>query len=240
MTDRGGKTVAIIQSSYIPWRGFFAIIARADTFVFLDSVQFTRRDWRSRNRIKTPPGPLWLSIPVRQKGQYHAPIDAMEIADPGWASQHWRTIQANYRRAAGFRALADHLGGMYHAAAAEASLSVVNQLTIREIAALLGIRTRFTRDIDLLPRARLDAMDPTERLVALAEQAGAATYLSGPSARAYLNEAAFAERGMAVAWMDYTRLPAYPQLWGDFDPSLSVIDALLNLGPDGAREALGG
>lgn len=78
-----GRRVAIVQSSYVPWRGTFAMIARCDAFVFLDAVQFTRRDWRSRNRIKTPKGPQWLTIPVRQKGQFHAPIDAIE---PGLAA----------------------------------------------------------------------------------------------------------------------------------------------------------
>ena len=97
--------VAIIQSCYIPWLGYFATIARSDAFIFLDSVQFTRRDWRSRNRIKTAQGPLWLSVPVRQKGQYHAPIDAVELAEPGWAETHLRSIASAYRRAAHFDAV---------------------------------------------------------------------------------------------------------------------------------------
>lgn len=231
--------VAIIQSCYIPWRGYFGLVARCDAFVFLDSVQFTRRDWRTRNRIKTPQGPLWLSVPVRQKGQYQAPIDAMALAEPGWAALHLRSIAANYRRAAYFSAVFPVLEAAYMQAAAQPSLSVANQLLTSALCRLLGIATPLLRDAELLPRETLEALDPTARLVALAAAAGGDRYLSGPAARSYLDEAAFAARGIAVEWMDYA-LPAYPQLWGEFDPSLSVIDALLNLGPEGARAVLGG
>lgn len=232
--------VAIIQSCYIPWRGYFAMIARCDAFIFLDSVQFTRRDWRTRNRIKTPQGPLWLSVPVRQKGRYHAAIDAMELAEPGWAVQHLRSIAANYRRAGHFDAVFPALEAAYAQAAAQPMLSAANQELTAALCRLLGIATPLLRDIDLLPRARLEALDPTARLVELAAAAGARSYLSGPAARSYLDEAAFAARGMAVEWMDYAGLPAYPQLWGEFDPALSVVDALLNLGGEGASGVLGG
>lgn len=232
------RRVAIIQSCYIPWRGYFAIIARCDAFIFLDSVQFTRRDWRSRNRIKTPNGPLWLSVPVRQKGQYHAPIDAIELAEPNWADGHLRSIATNYRRAAHFASVFPALEAAYAGAGAQTLLSVANQNLTAAMCRLLGIPTPLLRDIDLLDRARLEALDPTARLVALAEAAEAHEYLSGPAARSYLDEAAFAARGIAVGWMDYHNLPAYEQLWGAFDPSLSVVDALLNLGPNGARAVL--
>ena len=233
--------VAIIQSCYIPWRGYFAIIARSDAFIFLDSVQFTRRDWRSRNRIKTAQGPLWLSVPVRQKGQYHAPIDAVELAEPGWAETHLRSIASAYRRAAHFDAVFPAIEAAYAQAASQPLLSVANQILTAALCRLLAIATPLMRDVDLLPRAQLEALDPTARLVELAAKAGADEYLSGPAACSYLDENVFAVRGMAVGWMDYTGLPEYPQLWGAFDPALSVIDALLNLGPEGARAAtLGG
>jgi hypothetical protein len=233
------RRVAIIQSCYIPWRGYFGIIARCDAFVFLDSVQFTRRDWRSRNRIKTPNGPLWLSVPVRQKGNYHAPIDAIELAEPGWADGHLRSIATSYRRAAHFTAVFPALEAAYATAGAQTLLSAANQSLTAALCGLLDISTPLLRDIDLLERAQLEALDPTARLVELAAAAGATEYLSGPAARSYLDEAAFAARGMTVGWMDYSNLPAYEQLWGAFDPSLSVVDALLNLGPRGVRAVLG-
>jgi hypothetical protein len=234
-----GRRVAIIQSSYIPWRGYFSIIARCDAFIFLDSVQFTRRDWRTRNRIKTARGPLWLSIPVFQKGNYLAPIDAIEISDPGWTSQHLRSIETNYRRAPHFATMFPALCAAYDAVGPERSLSSINRGLTAALCALLGITTPLCRDTDLLARERLDALDPTDRLVELAAAIGATDYLSGPSARNYLDETAFAARRMEVSWMEYEGLPAYPQLWDGFDPTMSVLDALLNLGATGARAALG-
>ncbi len=233
------RRIAIIQSCYIPWRGYFAIIARCDAFIFLDSVQFTRRDWRTRNRIKTPQGRLWLSVPVRQKGHYDAPIDAIEMAEPDWARTHLRTIEVNYRRAPHFTAVFPALKAAYQAASTETLLTGVNRRLTAVLCGLLGITTPLLRDIDLLDRARLDSLNPTMRLVELADVAEASEYLSGPAARDYLDENAFAARGMNVGWMDYSGLPIYPQLWGEFDPALSVLDALLNLGPEGARAALG-
>jgi hypothetical protein len=234
------RRVAIIQSSYIPWRGYFAIIARCDAFIFLDSVQFTRRDWRTRNRIKTPSGPLWLSIPVRQKGNYHASIDAIEIAGAGWVSEHLHRIAANYRRAPHFAALFPVLEAAYGAMKAEVSLSAINQGLTATMCRLLDIGTPLLRDVDLIERGRLNALAPTARLVKLAAVAEATEYLSGPAARAYLDESAFDASGMTVSWMDYGGLLQYRQLWSGFDPSLSVVDALLNLGAEGARAALDG
>ncbi len=231
--------VAIIQSSYIPWRGSFAILAACDAFIFLDSVQFTRRDWRTRNRIKTPNGPLWLSVPVRQKGQYTAPIDAIEIADPDWSSRHLASIRASYARAPAFAAEFPALADAYAAIAAEPSLSAMNRHLTAWLCGRLGITTPLLRDVDLIDRARLDALDPTERLAELAAAVGADRYLSGPSARAYLQEDVFNRRGIAVEWMDYAGLHPYPQLWGDFEPAVSTIDALLNLGGADARRSLG-
>ncbi len=233
------RRIAIVQSSYIPWRGYFAIVAQCDAFVFLDSVQFTRRDWRTRNRIKTPSGPLWLSIPVQQKGQYHAPIDAIEIAEPDWARKHLRGIAANYRRAPFFAEVFPSLEAAYAEAERERLLSAIDRALTAALCRLLDIRTPLLRDVDLLERGVLDGLDPTSRLAELAAATGATTYLSGPSAQSYLDVAAFAARGIAVDWMDYSRLPRYDQLWGDFDPALSIVDALLNLGPAGARNALG-
>ncbi|WCS26431.1 WbqC family protein [Methylobacterium sp. NMS14P] len=230
--------VAIVQSSYVPWRGAFALMARCDQYVFLDSVQFTRRDWRTRNRIKTAQGPAWLTIPVKQKGNYHAPIDAIEIAEPGWAAQHLRRIEESYARAEGFGQAIGLVRDGYAAAGPEPMLSRVNQHLTQSIATALGLTTRFTADVDLIPREDLRAMDPTARLIALAAAAGATHYLSGPSARAYLDESAFAARGISVEWMSYDGLGAYPQLWGPFEPAVSILDPLLTLGPDGTRSAL--
>ena len=234
----GGRRVAIVQSSYLPWRGAFAMIARCDVFVFLDSVQFTRRDWRTRNRIKTAQGLLWLSVPVRQKGNYLASIDAIEIAEAGWAGKHLRSIEGAYRRGAGFRESIAAVREAYAAVAGEPMLWRVNQQLMRAFCAILGIATPLLRDVDLLPRERLGALDPTARLVALAAAAGATRYLSGPAAQSYLDRDRFTARGIAVEWMSYAGLQRYPQLWGEFEPSVSIVDPLLTLGPAKTREML--
>src|SRR5918911_5290232 len=99
---REKKRVAIVQSNYVPWRGYFDLIASVDEFVLLDDVQYTRRDWRNRNRIKTPQGTRWLSIPLNVKGNYTASVCEMEVADAAWAEAHWDVVRQAYRRAPGF------------------------------------------------------------------------------------------------------------------------------------------
>ena len=231
-------TVAVVQSSYIPWRGYFGLIAASETFVFLDSVQFTRRDWRSRNRIKTAQGPHWLTIPVQSKGAYHAAIDEIEVADWGWVDKHLAAIRGAYARAPFFAAVFPSLEAAYEALRSETQLSDINIGLTTALCGMLDIRTRLVRDAELLPREALVAFDPTERLVRLCAAARASRYLSGPAARSYLDEGAFSAEGMSVAWADYAGMGPYPQLWGAFDPQVSVIDSLLNLGPAAAREAI--
>jgi hypothetical protein len=236
MTD--GRRVGIVQSSYLPWRGAFAMITRCDVFVFLDSVQFTRRDWRTRNRIKTSRGLLWLSVPVKQKGNYLAPIDAIEIAEADWSRKHLRSMERAYRRGPGFLEGIAAVREAYAAVAGERMLWRVNQQLMRAVCAVLGITTPLLRDVDLLAREQLATLDPTARLVALAAAAGATRYLSGPAAQSYLDRSRFAARGIAVEWMSYAGLQRYQQLWGEFESSVSIVDPLLTLGPAKARAAL--
>lgn len=230
------KRVAIIQSSYIPWRGFFAAVALCETFVFFDSVQFTRRDWRTRNAIKTPQGVHWLSVPVQQKGNFQAPIDSIRIANPDWWQAHLKSIEMTYRRAAHFEDAFPVIRSLFESVADLPTLSQVNQGMIIALCKALRIETRLLRDIDLLPREAMAEMQPTERLAKLSAAAGAQIYLSGPSAKSYLNEEEFNALGMQVEWIDYSRFgEPYPQLWGDFVPGVSVVDTLLNLGFDQTR-----
>ena len=93
------KCVAIVQSSYIPWKGYFDLIRAVDEFILLDDVQFTRRDWRSRNRIKTPQGLMWLTIPVQSKGRYLQTIQETCVAESDWSGKHWASLRANSARA---------------------------------------------------------------------------------------------------------------------------------------------
>ena len=112
----GRKRLAIIQSSYIPWKGYFDAIATVDEFILLDDAQYTKRDWRNRNRIKPPAGPQWLTIPDQVKGRFEQRIDETLVADPSWAEKHWSTLVNVYRRASGFDEVAAWLGPLYEGA----------------------------------------------------------------------------------------------------------------------------
>jgi hypothetical protein len=229
------KAIVITQSNYLPWRGYFDLLRSADDVVLLDSVQYTRRDWRNRNLIKTPHGASWLTIPVEATGKYLQTIDETRIADPSWARRHCRALELAYRNAAFYEQVAPWLFGLLDGLATEQSLSAVNERTIRAICERLGIQARIQRCTDILPRGKLRDLEANERLIALAKELGATRYLSGPAAQAYLSIDRFHAEGIEVAWMDYEGYPPYPQLWDGFVPRVSVADLLLNTGLEARR-----
>jgi hypothetical protein len=225
----GTKTVAIVQSNYIPWRGYFDLINLVDEFILLDDVQYTRRDWRNRNRIKTPAGVQWLTIPVASKGRYLQTIRETTINDPTWPRQHWQFIQHNLARAPYFSTYRPLLEDLY-STMTEPFLSLVNYRFLRAICDLLGIRTPIRWSTDYQTQGH-----KTERLLDLCQQAGATAYLSGPAARAYIEEEQFRQAQITLHYMDYAGYPEYPQLFPPFDHHVSIIDLLCNVGPDAPR-----
>ncbi|MBX3611692.1 MAG: WbqC family protein [Hydrogenophaga sp.] len=220
------KRVAILQSNYIPWKGYFDLIAAVDEFILYDDMQYTRRDWRNRNQIKTPQGLQWLTVPVKAKGKFLQTIRETEIDGDDWREDHWKALVQNHRRARHFDATAAWLEPLYRGPA-HTHLSVLNRCFIEAICGQLGITTRLSNSWDY----RLDE-GKTERLVSLCRQAGATEYISGPAARDYLDPALFEAAGIALRWFDYTGFPEYPQLWGPFVHGVSVLDLLFNCGPD--------
>jgi hypothetical protein len=220
------KKVAIVQSSYIPWKGYFDLIRRVDEFILFDDVQYTRRDWRNRNRIKSPSGPLWLTIPVEVKGRYLQAIKDTKISDPRWNERHWRCIQGSYARAPYYGTYREEFEDLYRGCDATA-LSVINFRFLSRLCRLLSIDTRLTWSMDY---TTVDA-NTTERLIALCQQAGATEYLSGPSARAYIDQTLFEKAGIVLTYMDYDGYPEYAQLYPPFDHHTSVIDLLVHTGP---------
>jgi hypothetical protein len=224
------KTVAIVQSSYIPWKGFFDLVNRADELVLLDDVQFTRRDWRNRNRIKTPQGLVWLTIPVEVKGRYHQTVRETQVAEPCWSKRHLASLRHSYARAPFFHSYELALEALYADIGAEASLSVINRTAIETICALLEIGTTISSSAEF---ALVDGR--TERLVSICRQAEADRYLSGPTARAYLDEARFRREGIDVTYMDYDGYPEYRQLYPPFEHAVSIVDLLVHVGPDARR-----
>jgi hypothetical protein len=219
------KTVAIVQSNYIPWRGYFDLINTADEFILYDDVQYTIRDWRNRNIIKTANGPKWLTIPVEVKGKYSQKIKDTVISDPAWNKKHWASIVHSYSKAQYFPAHRELFEELY-LRTGEKLLSQVNHRFITAICRILGIATTisWSMDYDLVG-------DKSERLLSLCQQAGATSYLSGPAARVYLEEGLFRAAGIAVSYMDYSGYRAYAQLYPPFESQVSIIDLIFNQGP---------
>jgi len=219
------KKVAILQSNYIPWKGYFDMIASVDEFIIYDDMQYTRRDWRNRNQIKTPQGVQWLTVPVQVKGRYEQKIrETLIEASSGWAQAHWKTLEQNYRRAACFDEVATWLRPIYLEAEHE-YLSQLNRTLLEEVCRYLGIHTRLTWSSDY------ELVDgKTERLADLCAQAGGTTYVSGPSAKDYIDEAVFNAHSIGLEWFDYTGYPEYPQQWGEFTHGVTILDLLFNCG----------
>jgi len=227
-----GKRVAIIQSAYVPWKGYFDLIRRVDEVILYDDAQFTKRDWRNRNRIKTASGPLWLTIPVEVKGKYLQAIKDAKVSDATWKERHWRTLQTTYSKAPHYRVYAAALEELYRGCDSNC-LSAINFRFISKFCELLSIETSITWSMDyLLSGGR------TERLVTLCQQAGATEYLSGPAARAYIEPSFFEQAGITLSYMDYEGYPEYPQLYPPFDHHVSLIDLLVHTGPEARAHLL--
>jgi hypothetical protein len=220
------KRVAIVQSNYVPWRGYFDLISCVDEFILLDDVQYTTRDWRNRNRIKTPDGVAWLTIPVR--GGQGQRIDQVEVADPGWGRAHLRTLTDAYRAAPCFERCEPWLSELY--LDAPTMLTEVNRSFLERICSELGIATPLTRSSAYGAEGA-----KSSRLLDLCLRAGATEYVSGPAARAYLDQELFAEAGMSVRWFEYPEAPEYTQLYPPFEPRVSVLDLLFHTGARATR-----
>ncbi|WP_175755471.1 WbqC family protein [Burkholderia ambifaria] len=228
------KRIAIVQSNYIPWKGYFDLIAATDEFILYDDAQYTRRDWRNRNQIKTPQGVQWLTVPVRVKGRYHQSIRETEIDGTEWAEQHWTRLRQNYARAPHFARYAPELEALYLHGRHD-TLSALNLAMLTWVNRQLGIATRMSSSSDYTLEG-----DRTDKLLNLCLQAGATEYLSGPAARDYLDESRFAAAQVAVRWFDYPAYPPYAQLWGEFVHGVTVLDVLFHCGPDARRHVVTG
>jgi hypothetical protein len=228
------KKVAILQSNYIPWKGYFDLIASVDEFIIYDDVQFTKNDWRNRNKIKSPRGLEWLSIPVGQNISRRIRDVALPVTN--WRQQHWNKLHEAYHKCPHYNEVAAVLTPFYQSIQIE-TLTEFNRALIEAICGYLGIKTKFSYAWDYPSSA-----GKTERLVDLCRQAGAGAYISGPAAKAYLDEPLFTASGIEVRWFDYSGYPQYPQLFGEFEHGVSVVDLLFNCGneaPSYMRHVLG-
>jgi hypothetical protein len=222
------KKVAILQSNYIPWKGYFDMIAAVDEFILYDDMQYTRRDWRNRNQIKTPQGVQWLTVPVQVKGKYDQKIKETAIDGSDWAIAHWKALAQNYRRAPFFDEIAAWLEPLYMELYTH--ISQLNRRFIEAICHYLGIKTVISNSWDY---TLLDGK--TERLADLCKQAGGKEYISGPSAKNYVEERIFTDMGITLTWFDYAGYAEYRQLWGEFTHGVTILDLLFNCGSDSYR-----
>lgn len=223
------KKVAILQSNYIPWKGYFDLIAAVDEFILYDDMQYTRRDWRNRNQIKTPQGVQWITVPVHVKGKYHQRIRDTQVDGDAWAASHWKALEQNYRRARHFDEISAWIRPLY-LERTYSHLSDLNRCFMSAICEYLGIRTIVSSSSDY---QLLDGK--TERLADLCRQAGGTEYVSGPAAKDYIVESVFDDYKIRLTWFDYQGYPEYPQLWGSFVHGVSILDVLFNCGA-GARQ----
>ncbi len=219
------KKIAISQSNYIPWKGYFNLIKSVDEFILLDNVQYTRRDWRNRNLIKTPHGLRWLTIPVDVKGHFDCTIEQVKTFGSTWRQDHWNQLSQAYRKAPFFDPYKDALRSIL-LDSAEDSLSKINLTFIKAINSWLDIQTPIRWAHEFAPKP-----GKNERLIDICQQLGATVYLSGPAAKEYLDEGLFAQSGIAVEWANYEGFPEYEQLYPPFVHGVSVLDLLFNKGP---------
>jgi WbqC-like protein family len=220
------KRVAILQSAYIPWKGYFDIIHDVDEFIFLDDVQYTRQDWRNRNRIKTPAGLAWLTIPVGTDLKRR--ICDVELPPTAWRSDHLRRLENSYRDAPFFEEYRSLLDSIYPRDCR--TLSELNQHAIRTIAALLGITTTFRDSRELHVEGR-----QLDRVIAILQSVRAGVYVSGPAAKSYIEPQRFADAGIELVWKSYDGYPEYTQLHPPFAHEVTVLDLLFHTGPDAPR-----
>jgi hypothetical protein len=221
----------ILQPSYIPWRGYFHQIQKADLFIFYDDVQYDKHGWRNRNRIKTRQGGQWLTIPVHTKGVVveNIGINEIEIAwEQAWAERHLRAIQQSYSKAPYYKEHEAWLEEVF-SRRPECLADFTIPLTI-EIARKLGIQhTRFMRSSELTVTGQ-----KTDRLIEILTQVGTTHYISGPSAKSYIEDEKFEKAGITLEYMEYN-YSEYPQLYPPFDPYSTILDLMFMTGPEAAK-----
>jgi hypothetical protein len=224
------RACVILQPSYIPWRGYFHQIQKADVFVFYDCVQYDDHGWRNRNRIKTREGLQWLSIPVRSKGAHTHGVSIKDIRivpDNPWKKKHWTALVQNYGKAPFFERYAPMLEKFY-GRSDEMLADFTCELTVA-LARELGLETRFVRSSTLPAQGT-----KTDRLLSILGHLGAKHYISGPSAKEYMELDKFEAAGIGVEFVTYS-YPEYPQLYGAFEPAVTILDLIFNTGPEAPK-----
>ena len=218
----------ILQPNYIPWRGYFDLIHRSDIFVFLDDIQYTRRDWRNRNLVKSNNGLKWLSVPVISKGQRDQLIKDTKIDNSfSWSEKHWETLKHCYSKAKCFGEFKDVVEEIYRRN--WENLCELDIHFIEIISRVLNIQTEFVRSSLLNVQGR-----KTEKLVGICRELGITTYISGPKGAGYIERSLFENNGIEMVYHKYD-YPEYPQSGEAFEPNVTILDLIFNCGKESPR-----
>lgn len=221
--------VAIHQPNYIPWSGYFYKILKSDVFIFLDDAQYTKNSFINRNRIKTPTGEAWLTVPV--KASLTDKINEVVYADAQWKKKHIKSLEQNYKKAPFFEHYASDLWEIINQE--NDHLYILNIALISYIAEQLSASCRFMLASEFPSEEKSDL-----RLIELVQRNKGTHYLSGRGGANYQDENNFTAQGITLAYTDYVPQP-YPQLWPEYIPNLSMLDLLFNCGPDARKIILG-
>lgn len=218
--------LAVLQSNYIPWKGYFDIIHDVDLFLFYDEVQYTKYDWRNRNQILTLRGLTWLTIPCGYDTKRRI-CDVKIKNEFDWQLQHYRMLQQNYKRAPYFKKYKEFLEYVYLEHTWD-YLFELNRFMVEHISRdFLGIHTKFGDSRDYFSQGV-----KAEKLFSLVRSTNADVYISGPAARDYMDLKPYADAGIDVIWKDYHGYPEYPQGSDTFYHNVSILDLLFYTGSD--------
>jgi hypothetical protein len=199
-----------------------------DEFILYDDVQYTKNDWRNRNKIKTKQGIQWLTIPVRRK-KISQLIKDSKVQDKRWSKKHWTAIKQTYSKALYFKEYKDIFEELY-LNNEEEYLSQINYKFIVAICKILGITTkiRWSSEFNLID-------GQTEKLVGICKDCNANVYLSGPAAKNYFDEDLAKKENIKVEWMDYSDYPEYNQLYPPFEHGVTILDLIFNEGSNAIK-----
>jgi hypothetical protein len=212
--------ILITQSNYIPWKGYFDSISMCDIFVIYDDMQYTKRDWRNRNLVKTAQGSKWLSIPVEVKGKYFQKINETQVSDKNWNRSHFDFLKQNYRNAKSYKETIDWVEDLYMNCGFDL-LTDINQYFIEKIMHYLNIHTKIIHSKDFLL-----AEEKNQRLVNICKDLEGTDYYSGPAAKAYMDESLFEKENIKVHYFNYSGYPEYEQVHPPFEHGVSILDLI--------------
>lgn len=222
------KKVAIMQSNYIPWKGYFDLINMVDEFILFDDVQYTKKNWRNRNYIKSPNGLVCLTIPIQTKGKFNQPINRTIVENNFWRNKHWKSIVFSYHMATYFSSYRNIFEKLY-LNDNEVSLSKINYNLILAVNEILGITTKISWSSDYDYHHTLGE---NESIIDLIHKTDAQIFINGPASKNYMSEEMFLNYGIKLVWMDYLNYPEYNQLYSPFIHEVSILDLIFNQGPN--------